>query len=98
MYGNNDTLSFEDVKSNLLSKEKFDLEVHSEDKGEGLSVRGRTLEKGSGSFKKSRSKSRGYTSEKTCRYCKKFGHDISDCFILKKKEEKKEISPTFRGC
>ena len=42
LYGNNDTSSFEDVKSNLLSKEKFDLEVHSMDKGEGLSVRGRT--------------------------------------------------------
>ncbi|KAE9601143.1 putative RNA-directed DNA polymerase [Lupinus albus] len=27
LYGNNDTLSFEDVKSNLLSKEKFDLKL-----------------------------------------------------------------------
>jgi len=38
--------------------------------------------------KKSRSKSRGRKSNKTCRYCKKSGHEISDCFILKKKQEK----------
>jgi len=90
LYENNHTLSFEDVKSNLLSKEKFDLEVHSMDKGEGLSVRGRTQEKGSTSHKKSSSKSRGRKSNKTCRYCKKSGHEISDCFILKKKQEKQE--------
>ena len=39
LYSNNETLSFEDVKASLLSKEKFDLEVHGE-KGEGLSVKG----------------------------------------------------------
>jgi hypothetical protein len=64
LYGNNDTLAFEDVKSNLLSKEKFDLDVHSADKGEGLSVRGRTQKKGSTSFKNSRSKSKGRKSNK----------------------------------
>ena len=37
LYNNNDT-SFEDVKANLMSKEKFDLEAHTK-KGEGLSVR-----------------------------------------------------------
>ena len=37
LYSNNDTLSFEDVKANLLSKEKFNLELPAE-KGEGLSV------------------------------------------------------------
>ena len=92
LYGNNDTLSFEDVKSNLLSKEKFDLEVHSLDKGEGLSVRGRTFEKGSTSNKKFRSKSRGHKSNKFCRYCKKPGHEISNCYTLKKKQEKQEKS------
>ena len=90
LYGNNDTLSFEDVKSNLLSKEKFDLEVHYVDKGEGLSVRGRTQEKGSTGHKNSRSKSRGRKSNKTCRCCKKFGHEISDCFILKKNKKNKK--------
>ena len=44
LYSNNDTLSFEDVDANLLSKEKFDLEVHSDDKAEGLSIRGRSSE------------------------------------------------------
>jgi len=39
LYSNNDTLPFEDVESNLLSKEKFDLEVRSDDKAEGLFVR-----------------------------------------------------------
>lgn len=46
LYDDNDTLSFEDVRSNLLSKKSFDLEVQSEDKGEGLNIRGRTQEKG----------------------------------------------------
>ena len=45
LYSNNDTLSFEDVKSNLLSKEKFILAVRSDDKAEGLFVRGRSSEK-----------------------------------------------------
>jgi len=44
LYNNDDTLSFEDVKTNLLSKEKFDSEVHSDKKAEGLSVRGRSSE------------------------------------------------------
>ena len=94
LYGNKDTLSFEVVKSNLLSKEKFDLEVHSMDKGEGLSVRGRTQEKRNINYKKSRSKSRGRKSNKTCRYCKKSRHEISDCFILKKKQERHEKGKT----
>ena len=38
LYINNETLSFEDVKFNLKSKEKFDLEVRSDDKVEGLSL------------------------------------------------------------
>ena len=94
LYGNNDTLSFEDVKSNLLSKEKFDLEVHSVDQGEGLSVRGRTQERRSTSDKKFRSKSRG---RKFCCYCKKPGHEISGCFILKKKQEKQEKGKTTQS-
>ncbi|KAF1874832.1 hypothetical protein Lal_00007447 [Lupinus albus] len=60
LYGNNDTLSFEDVKSNLLSKEKFDLEVNSVDKGESLSVRGRTQENESSNYKKFKYKFRGH--------------------------------------
>lgn len=38
LYVNLDTLAFEDVKSNLLSKEKLDLEIYSRDKGEDLNV------------------------------------------------------------
>jgi len=45
LYSNNDTLSFKDVKSTLLSKEKFDPEVRSDDKAKGLFVRGRSFEK-----------------------------------------------------
>jgi len=44
LYSDNDTLSFEDVKANLLSQEKFDLEVHLNDKAEGLSMRSKTFE------------------------------------------------------
>jgi hypothetical protein len=39
LYGNHTSLSFENVKSNLLSKEKFDVDSHSEPKGECLIVR-----------------------------------------------------------
>lgn len=44
LYNNFDIISFEDVKSNLLSKEKFDLDIHI-DSVEGLVVRGKTAEK-----------------------------------------------------
>lgn len=47
LQGNNETISYEDVKSNLLSKEKLDIEVHSDNKAEGLFVRGRPQNKGS---------------------------------------------------
>lgn len=91
LYGNRETLSFEDVKSNLLSKEKFDVEGSSKEQGEGLFVRGRPNEKGNTNYKRnSRSKSRKPKFSKTCRYCKKLGHEISDCFQLKRKQEKKE--------
>ena len=40
LYGNHTSLSFENVKSNLLSKEKFDVDSRSEPKGESLIVRG----------------------------------------------------------
>jgi hypothetical protein len=39
-YGNHTSLSFENVKSNLLSKEKIDVDSRSEPKGEGLIIRG----------------------------------------------------------
>jgi hypothetical protein len=39
-YGNHTSLFFENVKSNLLSKEKFDVDSRSKPKGEGLIVRG----------------------------------------------------------
>ena len=52
LYSNSDTISFEDVKSNLLSKEKFDNDIHA-DPTDGLVIRGRTTEKrGNGNKKK----------------------------------------------
>lgn len=92
LYDNHDTLSFEDVKASLLSKEKFDLEVHSKDKVEGLHVRGRTHGKVNNHKRNSRSKSRGYKANTTCRYCKKPGHEIFECYKLKNKKEKEEKS------
>lgn len=89
LYGNRVSLSFEDVKSHLLSKEKFDTEIHSENSGEGLVIRGRNAEIGSNSKNRSRSKSRGRNS-KFCRYCKKKGHEVSECFKLKNKQDKED--------
>ena len=45
LYSNFNTISFEDVKLNLLSKEKFDLYIHT-DSAERLVVRGKTNERG----------------------------------------------------
>ena len=45
LYSNSNTISFEDVKQNLLSKEKFDLNIHA-DSAEGLVVRVKQLKRG----------------------------------------------------
>ena len=45
LYGNYVTLYFDDVKSHLLAKEKFDVEVNSEKSAEGLFVRGRSQDR-----------------------------------------------------
>jgi len=75
LYSNNDTLSFEDVKASLLSKEKFDLNVHSNDSGEGLNVRGRSFEKEGSNRRNICSKSRGRKTTKFAGIAK--GKDIS---------------------
>ena len=58
LYANHTSLTFENVKSNLLSKKKFDVDSRSESKGEGFIVRGRTQQAGSSNKPKSRSKLR----------------------------------------
>lgn len=90
LYGNHEILDFDDVKSNLLSKEKFDSESSSNNQGEGLIVKGRNLEK-SHDFKKSgksRSISRNKYQNKSCKYCKKQGHEVSECYKLKNKKSR----------
>ncbi|KAG6495421.1 hypothetical protein ZIOFF_043244 [Zingiber officinale] len=46
LYGNRETISLEDVKSNLMSKEKFDVDSSPGETAEGLMVRGRNSERG----------------------------------------------------
>ena len=89
LYSNSNTISFEDVKSNLLSKEKFDLDIHA-DSAEGLVVRGKTTEKGNGNRSKNRSKSRKPHAGKTCNYCGKLGYIVANCWQLQKKREKQK--------
>ena len=90
LYSNSDTISFEDVKSNLLSKEKFDHDIHA-DPTEELVVRGRTIEKkGNGDRRNNRSKSRNPHSNKTCNYYGKLGHIQANCWKLKKKKGKEK--------
>ena len=58
----------------MLSKEKFDHDIHA-NSTEGLVVRSRTTEqKVNGNKKKNRSKSRNPHSNKTYNYCNKLGH------------------------
>jgi len=79
LYSNSDTISFEDIKSNLLSKEKFDHDIHT-DSAEGMVVRGRTTEKrGNGGSRKNCSKFRNPHAGKTCNYCGKLGHIVANC-------------------
>lgn len=82
LYSNSNTISFEDVKSNLLSNKKFDLDIHA-DSAKGLVVRGKP-EKGNG---KNRSKSKNSHAGKTCNYCGKLGHIVANCWQLQKKRE-----------
>ena len=77
LYSNSNTISFEDVKSNLLSKEKFDLDIHA-DSAEGLAVRGKTTEKGNDNKSKNRSKSKNPHAGKTCNCCGKLGHIVAN--------------------
>jgi hypothetical protein len=74
LYGNHTSLCFENVKSNLLSKEKFDVDSRSEPKGEDLIVLG----------------SRDHKSNLYCRYCRKNTHHISQCPKVRNKEERKK--------
>jgi len=88
LYSNSDTISFEDVKSNLLSKENFDHDIYT-DSAAGLVVRGRPTEKVRNSGRrKNRSKSKNPYASKTCNFCGKLGHIIANCWKLKNKKEK----------
>ena len=78
--------SFEDVKTSLLAKEKYDSKFFSDEQAKVLMVRGKTPGKGQGSRPKFRSRSKDRNNKKLCRYCRKKGHEISKCFKLKNKE------------
>jgi hypothetical protein len=54
-YENHTSLIFENVKSDLLSKENFDVDSCSKSKGEGFIVQGRTQQAGSSNKPKSKS-------------------------------------------
>jgi hypothetical protein len=90
LYGNHTSLAFENVKSNLLSKKKFNVDSRSESKGEGFIVHDRTQQVGSSNKPKSRSKSRDRKPNNFCRYYKADNHVISQCPKLKNKEERQK--------
>jgi hypothetical protein len=90
LYGNHTSLTFENVNSNLLSKEKIDVDYCLEYKGEGFIVQDRTQQAGSSNKPKSRSKSIDRKSNTFCRYCKADYHVISGCPKLKNKEERQK--------
>ena len=69
LYSNDKTLSFKDVEASLFSKEKFNLELHSNDKGEGLNVRCRPPGKKGTIRRNSNSNSKRCKSNKFCKYC-----------------------------
>nr|XP_015638684.1 uncharacterized protein LOC107281003 [Oryza sativa Japonica Group] len=92
-----DTLTLKEVYDALHAKEKMKKMVPSEgsnSQAEGLVVRGRQQEKNtnnksrdkSSSIYRGRSKSRG--RYKSCKYCKRDGHDISECWKLQDKDKR----------
>ena len=92
-----DTLTLKEVYDALHAKEKMKKMVPSEgsnSQAEGLVVRGRQQEKNtknqsrdkSSSSYRGRSKSRG--RYKSCKYCKRDGHDISECWKLQDKDKR----------
>ena len=94
-----DTLTLNEVYEALHAKTKMKQMVSpksSSSQAEGLSVRGRSKEKNSnkGSRGKSsngyrgRSKSKG--KFKSCKYCKRDRHDISECYKLQNKEKRND--------
>jgi len=62
----------------------------SNDKSEGLNVRGRPLRKEGTSWRNSNSNSRGHKSNKFCKYCMKRGSLVDECYSLKNKKDKRE--------
>ena len=83
-----DSLTLDEVYDALFSKEKMDkLVVGSETKAEGLVARGRPQERNSGGDGRGRSKSRN-NKDKTCRYCKKKGHILPECYKLQNKNKR----------
>lgn len=95
-----DTLTLQDVYDALHAKEKMKNMVStggSSSPAESLTVRGRPTDKKSNAdFKgKNSNNSRGRSksrSRKYCRYCKKDGHEISECYKLKNKEKKAPLA------
>ncbi|XP_052486258.1 uncharacterized protein LOC128041018 [Gossypium raimondii] len=84
-------LLFEDVKGNLLSKDKLDKELGSKNKPDGqafvLVVRGRQQSKDSGQ-RRSRVRSKSRNRDKQYGYCKKMGHIEAECCMLQNKNKR----------
>jgi hypothetical protein len=91
LYGR-ETISIEDVKQSLLSKDMIDNNLvgssstANSNQNDALFARGRPKERESNSgHQKSRSKSRH--KNLTCNFCKKKGHIKTDCYALKRKQQ-----------
>ena len=89
LYGR-DSISIEDVKSSLFSKELMDRDLtggSSEGVSEGLVARGRSQER-TFEKKKEERRSKSRNKSKVCNYCKKKGHIKIDCYKLKNKQKR----------
>ena len=99
LYGK-DEIKFNDVSNALMNNEvrKKDQDAHRESSSNALTARGRTSTRKSGGRWKSRSKSRGKSSERRqlakdeCAYCHQKGHWIKDCPKIDNNEPKANIA------
>ena len=100
LYGR-ETISIEDVKQSLLSKDMIDNNLIgssstlNSNQNDALFARGRPKERDSSNGQQ-RSRSKSRHKNLTCNYCKKKGHIKTDCYSLKRKQQCKIMATKIR--
>ena len=101
IYGR-ETIKFDEISSALMNHEVQNLDRQERNNSEALMVRGRSKERKSANRKKSKSRTRGNSSNRKfldkdeCAFCHEKGHWKKDCPKIKAKNKEKKHR-RFRG-